>query len=124
MGFPRKQNVEEISGLRDAFQIWFEACRKMRTDYYAFEYPQLAETIRYELEAEERQRYIRVVAVEYGVRSGERITSSAWAFIDKTNGDVLKADGAKTPAKVARGNLFDEKGGMGRIGVYGPAYNR
>jgi hypothetical protein len=124
MGFPKKIAVVEPDGFREHFQSWFEACREKRTDYYASEYPSLVETTRYELETEERQRYIRIVATEYSVKTGEMITSSAWAFVDKTNGDVLKADSATTPAKGARGNIFDEHNGMRRIGVYGPAYNR
>lgn len=106
------------------FDSWFSACDKKRTDYYSFEYPGLVETTDYVLEAQDRARYIRIVAVEYSRSTGERITSSAWAFIDKSNGDVLKADSATRPAKGARGNIFDEHNGMHRIGVYGPAYNR
>lgn len=122
-----KQTPVAISAPEDfypKFLSWFEACQKKRKDYYAFEYPGLVETTRYELEAEHRTRYIRIVAVEYSRSTGERITSSAWAFIDKSNGDVLKADSATRPAKGARGNIFDEHNGMHRIGVYGPAYNR
>ena len=33
-------------------------------------------------------------------------------------GDVFKADGWKGPARTARGNLFDEQGGLGRAGEY------
>jgi hypothetical protein len=47
---------------------------------------------------------------------------SAWAFIDMTNGDVLKPASWNTPARHARGNLFDDQKGMGMIGPYGPAY--
>jgi len=39
-------------------------------------------------------------------------------------GDVLKADGWKSPARGARGNIFDEQNGMSRMGEYGPAYNK
>lgn len=106
------------------FDSWFAACQKKRKAYYDREYPALTEITRYDLEAEDRARYIRIVAREYSRSTGERITSSAWAFIDKSNGDVLKADSATRPAKGARGNIFDEHNGMHRIGVYGPAYNR
>jgi hypothetical protein len=109
---------------RTKFDSWFAACQKKRKDHYGFEYPGLVQTTRYELEAQDRARYIRIAAVEYSRSTGERITSSAWAFIDKSNGDVLKADSATRPAKGARGNIFDEHNGMLRIGVYGPAYNR
>jgi hypothetical protein len=116
--------VTVSSDFQAKFDSWFAACQKKRRDYYAFEYPHLDEIYSYDLEAEDLARYIRIVAREYSRSSGERITSSAWAFIDKTNGDVLKANSATRPAKGARGNLFDEHNGMQRIGVYGPAYNR
>ena len=59
------------------------------------------------------KRYIRIV------REG-----SAFAFIDASNGDVLKADGWKRPAKHARGNVLAADGGLTHIGPYGPAYLR
>ena len=61
----------------------------------------------------EGSRYIRVM------RGG-----SAHAFIDRINGDVLKPASWKTPAKGARGNIFDSSNGMSRMGHYGPEYNR
>jgi hypothetical protein len=39
-------------------------------------------------------------------------------------GDVFKAASYKIPAKGARGNIFDDKNGIGRMGPYGPEYNR
>jgi hypothetical protein len=38
-------------------------------------------------------------------------------------GDVFKAS-CNIPAKGARGNIFDDKNGIGRMGPYGPEYNR
>jgi hypothetical protein len=58
---------------------------------------------------EEGPRYIRLVAN----RNDER---SAFGFIDKTNGDVLKTAGWKGPTKnFARGNIRDENKGCGRV---------
>jgi hypothetical protein len=48
--------------------------------------------------------------------------NSAWAFIDLTNGDILKPESWKKPAKHARGNVFAEDYGMSCVGPYGPAY--
>jgi hypothetical protein len=62
-------------------------------------------------------RYVRVVRTDYGSRS-------VHCFVDRTNGDVLKADGWKRPAKHARGNIFDQHNGLGSMGPYGPAYLR
>lgn len=49
---------------------------------------------------------------------------SAFAFVDMKTGDVLKPATYKTPAKGARGNIFDSKNGLGRMTPYGPEYNR
>ena len=58
-------------------------------------------------------RYVRVMR-----------DNSAHAFIDRTNGDVLKPATWRAPAKHARGNIFDNKNGLGSMGHYGPAYLR
>ena len=47
---------------------------------------------------------------------------SVWAFIDRTNGDVLKPANWKAPAKHPRGNLYDEEDGMKFIQWTGPMY--
>jgi hypothetical protein len=49
---------------------------------------------------------------------------SAFCFIDKATGDVLKAASWSAPAKHARGNVFDQHNGLAQIGPYGPAYLR
>lgn len=65
------------------------------------------------------RKYWRIEAVDQGQSHG-----SAWAFLNTENGDVLKPASFKTPAKHARGNIYDAHGGMGTVGVYGPAYMR
>lgn len=61
------------------------------------------------------KKYLRIVKTDGASRS-------AHSFIDLANGDVLKPDGWKRPAKGARGNIFD----AGRPGVsaYGALYLR
>lgn len=49
---------------------------------------------------------------------------SAHCFVDKTTGDVLKSESWSKPAKHARGNIFDDSNGLGRMGPYGTAYLR
>ena len=49
---------------------------------------------------------------------------AAHCFIDRTNGDVLKAASFKAPAKHARGNIYDGHNGLKYMGPYGPAYLR
>jgi len=72
------------------------------------------------------RKYIKIIA-HHMIQNegGEYVKSgggSAWAFIDTTNGDVLKPASWKAPAKHARGNLFDANKGLGWIGPHGPAY--
>lgn len=56
--------------------------------------------------AEVGQRYVRVVSNNTlnGVMGGGR---SSYAFVDRVNGDVLKSESWKKPAKHARGSIFD-----------------
>ena len=67
------------------------------------------------LSFEKGNRYMRLVKDQHGQRS-------AFGFVDRTNGDVLKASSWKAPAKnFARGNIFAADGGTGRVdwtGVY------
>ena len=51
------------------------------------------------------------------------MNNSIFCFIDQ-NGDILKPASFNVPAKHARGNLNDDKQGLGLIGPYGPAYLR
>lgn len=66
------------------------------------------------------RRYAKLVREDH---TG-KISRSAYAFVDLSNGDVLKAESWARPAKHARGNLLDESGGMKWMGVNGPAYLR
>lgn len=72
------------------------------------------------LQAQKGKKFIKIVAIDSGLGAGK----SAWAFVDTTNGDVLKPAGWSAPAKGARGNIFDKDGGLGSISAYGPAYKR
>jgi hypothetical protein len=65
------------------------------------------------------KRYVRVHTCD-----AEMKPQSAYCFVDRTNGDVLKPAGWKTPAKHARGNIFAEDNGLSRMGPYGPEYLR
>ena len=106
-----------------AYGAWLAACQEMCRTYMATHYPRLPGEV---LQPMVGSRYIKIVrrSVEFNPATGRPNQSSAWAFIDRSNGDVLKAASWAAPAKVARGNLFDEKGGMGSMSNSGPAYLR
>lgn len=94
----------------EAFGKWLEKAKALVAAHYA-DYPLTKPT----LEVEPGRRYIRIVKTDPGSRS-------SYCFIDTTNGDVLKAESWKKPAKGARGNIFIE----GKEGVtpYGGHYIR
>ena len=62
------------------------------------------------------KRYARITARDLRIAAG----GLAWAFVDLTNGDILKPASFKTPAKGARGSVFNADPLTG-IGPYGPA---
>jgi hypothetical protein len=61
-------------------------------------------------------KYVRIVLRDV-------VSRSAWAFVDRTNGNVLKAASWKAPAKHARANVFDPTSWT-TVTSYGPAYLR
>lgn len=70
------------------------------------------------VEYEEGGRYIRVIKNGGGSRS-------VHTFVDKTNGNVLKAASYKAPVtKNPRGNIFDDDNGLGGVTEYGAVYLR
>jgi hypothetical protein len=96
---------------------WLEQCQALVNADFARHYPNLTPPT---LVAEPGRRYVRIV-------SDERTSRSAWAFVDTANGptcgDILKPASWKTPAKHARGNIFDPNP-MQYITSHGPAYLR
>lgn len=94
---------------------WLWSAQDLVNKNYAQQFPSLTPSM---LEMSDGRRYIRIDSIVDG-GNGQR---SVWAFIDKQSGDILKPAGYKTPAKHARGNLFDSEGGLGSLTPYGPAY--
>lgn len=71
----------------------------------------------YDFVAQEGSRYIKLVTQN---RDKNIRGASAWGFIDKTNGDILKAASWRAPAKGFRANLSESDLGLSNCGVYGP----
>jgi len=85
------------------------------------------------LEIHHGNRYIRILKCddwnkEALIASGitdpaKHIGRRAHVFVDKTNGDVLRAASYKKPeTKHPRGNIFDESGGLRYMTPYGAMY--
>jgi hypothetical protein len=94
---------------------WLWTAQELVNNHYATHFPSLTPSV---LEMSDGRRYIRIDTIKNG-GCGQRLV---WAFIDKKTGDILKAASYKAPAKHARGNLFDPKGGVAHLTPYGPSY--
>ncbi len=82
---------------------------KVDADYAAWQRTDAVKRPAARLSLETGRRYARIVSEDGPSRF-------AFGFIDLTNGDVLKADGWKAPAKnFARGNVNDANTGTGRM---------
>ena len=93
-----------------AFASFFEGVKQISLGYFAKQYPNVKPD---EFSFQRLQKRIRIV------RAG-----ACHCFVDLATGDVLMGASWKAPAKHARGNIFDEKNGLGSMGPYGPAYLR
>ncbi len=92
-----------------------EAVQTMVNKHYADKLANLTPPV---FSVDEGRRYLRVVRTETFGSS-----RSVYCFVDKTNGDILKAATWKAPAKHARGNVFDEKP-LDAVTEYGAKYIR
>ena len=92
------------------FTEFLRGCEKIHLAYFKrMDYSQDPD----EFSFTQGRRYIKVI------RGG-----SVHCFVDRTNGDVLKAASWKAPAKHSRGNVFDGNIGLGSMNEFGPAYLR
>ena len=66
------------------------------------------------------RRYDKIVVESIGDAT-EPHNTRVYAFVDKTNGDILKPATWKAPAKHARGNIYEDDR-MQFMTAYGPAY--
>ena len=71
------------------------------------------------LTVEPGRKYAKIVR-SYSTGGGR----SVFCFVDMTNGNVLKAETWKKPAKHARGNIFTPDNGASAVTEYGAHYMR
>jgi hypothetical protein len=90
-------------------QKFTDGFRKIHVDYMDKWYPSLVKS---PLLLSDGRRYIKFTGGGF-----------VCVFIDKENGDVLKAASWRVPAKGARGNVFDDYNGLSRVTPYGMEYN-
>lgn len=70
------------------------------------------------------KKYIRIVSTKRSMQGGLTDQRSAYCFINRENGDILKTSSWKSPAKGARGNIYKPESIHGAVGPYGAAYLR
>ncbi len=96
--------TESFESALDRFIAAVQACIN---DHYAKDLPNSTPPT---IEATHGTKYVRVVSLHNGV----------FCFVDKTNGNVLKADGWKRPHPLPRGTIYTndfEKYGVNRYGA-------
>ena len=99
----------------DRYAKFLTGAQKIVDDFYAARFPNLKPSV---LSTHIGRRYVKVITTNQG-GEGQR---SVWAFIDKTNGDVLKPASWAAPAKHARGNIYNADNGLGNVSWTGPNY--
>jgi hypothetical protein len=92
---------------QSALDRFVSEAQEMISTYYAEHYPNLTPET---LKVDPGRKYIRIWK-----------GSSAYCFIDSTNGDVLKPATWRAPAKHARGNIFTGKA-TDAVGPHGARY--
>lgn len=65
------------------------------------------------------RRYDKIVKAD--MHRPDNPSHSVYGFIDKTNGNILKAESWRKPAKNPRGNIYEDDR-MLFMSAYGPAY--
>ena len=99
-----------------ALRVFVEGCQNIHTDYMAREFPSATPDNIY---SKIGKRYAKIIRSRT-----DGTNTSVHCFVDMTNGDVLKAAGWVSPAKHARGNIFDDHDGLRHMNEYGPNYLR
>jgi hypothetical protein len=99
-----------MNNFETAFNSFFEKTINLHTNYMNDNYPNNPiENMTYRT----GKKYVKIMR-----------NTSVFAFVDMTNGDVLKAASFRAPAKKARGNIFDASNGMSMMTPQGPQYLR
>jgi len=119
-----------IDGFEEKFGSFLEGCKQIVAEDHAKKYANLRQPWLEVVPAKANTRYIAIrsyddwnkeaCALNGGKDKG--IRWRAYAFVDTTNGDVLKPATWRAPAKHSRGNIFDPSNGLAKMGPFGPAY--
>lgn len=103
-----------IEGFEQRAEQFLVALKTMSDSYMDWRFPNANKT---EFKFEHGSKYVRVV-----MNSGS--STSVHCFLNKVNGDILKAASWSAPAKHTRGNIFADDFGMSAVGPHGANYFR
>jgi hypothetical protein len=101
----------------EAFNGFIKAYSAKLEDYDARKFPASSARFAPLVGVDEGSKYMKVW-VSRGPGS-----KSVYCFVNRENGDILKAASWKAPAKGARGSIYDADNGMSAMGPYGAVYN-
>tara|TARA_Y100000310_G_scaffold280329_1_gene299986 strand:- start:644 stop:1006 length:363 start_codon:yes stop_codon:yes gene_type:complete len=119
-------NDTEQQDFQTRFDAWMAACQEIINEHYKKYQFVNAPT----LAVESGRKFWRVVRINStgggdGVYAFVVLEDGQTKGLGKVKrGDILKPASYKTPARHARGNIFDDKQGMTSMGWHGPAYLR
>lgn len=105
--------MTETDKFETALQAFLSGCQKIHREYCEQRGYTAPCTVGQEWRLDRGPKFVRVVHGD-----------SAFCFVEKATGNVLKSAGWKAPAKGVRSNIYDEKGGLGGVGPHGALYLR
>lgn len=111
--------LESGNDFNKAFESFLKGCQKI-VDINMKNSPSFGKR----LDVKKGKKYWKIVDISTHEGKDTTQDGSVWAFINTINGDVLKPASWSAPAKHARGNIYDDKNGLGAITPYGPGYMR
>lgn len=105
----------DMQKFENALNTFVGDAQKLINDHYKKNFASLTPSL---LTIKPGHRYDKIVITSDGGKG----QASVYCFIEKSNGDVLKAATWRAPAKHARGNIFNADHGMSGITVWGARY--
>jgi hypothetical protein len=116
----------------EAFQRFEDGCRRIVAENHAKSFSSLRFPWLEVEPIKANTRYVRIwccddwnrEAIQASKSPSNPVSRRSHVFVDRTNGDVLKCESWKKPAKHARGNIFAADNGLSKMGPYGAEYLR
>jgi hypothetical protein len=105
-----------------ALNAFVAAAQNTVNEHFATHFPTLQPS---RLSIEPGKRYVRIVTTRTNSDgTPDTMSRSVYCFVDTTNGDILKADSWKKPAKHSRGSIFAQDHGQSAVNWHGAHYLR